>query len=328
MKNIFVIFALTAVFSFSCEDKPDYLEMKGPFASYYPNSSAIVLEANSEDVTIVVQSTGKLMESSNAYIKIPTDGSFITSPAYDPFSKILKLPLTDAEEEGVYRAEFTVTYRDNVTQQEKEIYDLEIVDVDGSLKGVANNVFQFKVIEDDYLVYAPYSEEFNKSCSSDEGFPFGWDQVSRQSDYQWRCSGSNRGFTGEDGDYAIEMSNFGSPDGNGADDWLISPNFDLSDAKDRTLSFSSMLRYQGTTMEVLYSTDYVRGEDPINANWIELTKATDAFDTDTNSFDFVKSGNIDISGLPDKFYIAFRFTSTGASSGETGTARVDNFIIK
>lgn len=327
MKKIYINISILAVLFFGCEEKPDYLDKQGPFATFYPETVVEVLEPSEDEVTITIASTGNLISESNAYVKIPADGSFVTSPAYDPFTKILKVPISAEQGNGT----FTVQYKDNGTQQEQAVYKLEIVEVDGDLNGIAGGVFQFKVVEDDYSIEAPFEENFNNSCSNDnngnEGLPLGWNAVSRASDYIWRCSGANRGATGEDGDYAIEMSNFGSPDGGGADDWLITPQIDLSNSS-KVLSFSSMLRYEGSTMEVLYSEDYVRGQDPINATWVNLTAATNAFDSNTGSFDFVNSGNIDISALPDKVYIAVRFISTGAGSGQTGTARVDNFIIK
>ena len=327
MKNLFAIIFLVGFISFSCEEKPDYLVEEGPYASYYPNTLAVVLEPTEEEVTITIQSTGVLFEASNAYVKMPADGSFVTSPAYDPFTKLLKVPITDDETSGVFKGEFTVVYKNNAIQQEKEIFEIEIVDVDGGLNGVANGVFQYKVVEDDFSAEAPFVENFNNSCSDNDGLPLGWEVVNRASDYTWRCSGSNRGASGDDGDYAIEMSNFGSPDGAGADDWLISPEIDLTNA-DGIMTFSSLLRYEGTTMEVLFSEDYLRGQDPTEATWVNLTAATNAFDSNTNSWDFVNSGNIDITGLPNKVYIAFRFVSIGAGSGETSTARVDNFEIR
>jgi hypothetical protein len=78
----------------------------------------------------------------------------------------------------------------------------------------------------------------------------------------------------------------------------------------------------------LYTTNYVPGAVPSEFTWTEIPAATAAIDSDTQSFDFVASGDIDISALPDNVYIAFLYTSIGAGSGESAIARIDDFQIK
>jgi hypothetical protein len=331
MKNFKIYSFITVLIALAaCEEKADVLTKQGPFASFYESNTAIVSEIDEELITITIESSGVLNEQSFAYVKIPSDPSIVTEPAYDPFSKLLAVPIESVEVDNQDRffGTFTFQYKNNDSVQTQSIFPLTIEEVDGSLNGVVNNVYEIAVIDDDL-----FSEDFNNTCSVGAEVPLGWTVYSVASDFTWGCSGSNRGASGEEGDYAFEMNNFGSPNNEPANDWLITPALNISSSTGK-LVFESMMRYEGSTLRVYYSENYVPGENPENYNWIEIEEASSAVDNDFNSFDFVKSTNtdtgedIDISNLPDDVYIGFHYTSVGTASGESAIARIDNLEIK
>lgn len=166
-----------------------------------------------------------------------------------------------------------------------------------------------------------YGQDFN-GCSS--GFPSDWTVYSVASSAEFGCSADTRGASGTAGDYGAEMNNYLSDVA--GDDWLISPALDLG-TSGADLSFNSLLRYDGSVVKVMVSSDYTGSGDPNSATWTELTAATNALDGDTSSWDYVASGNIDLSSFSGTIYIAFHYTSTGTQSGEASTFRVDDFAV-
>ena len=85
------------------------------------------------------------------------------------------------------------------------------------------------------------------------------------------------------------------------------------------MAFNSLIRYEGSEVKVFYSTNYSKGTDPKEAEWTELEAASVGHGmNNTESWDFVNSGDIDISDLPEEFNISFQYTSKGTASGETG----------
>lgn len=318
MKNILYTILSLFLLITACEEKADYEIKSGPFATFYPTTSAILNEGESDTLDISVELSGNIPADRIAYIKVPADASIITDPAYDPFSR--EIPLTISSETRI--GTFKLWYRDNNTAQETDMYALEIVGGEDPINGVANEFFYLRVIDNDF-----FFEDFNATCSNTGGLPVGWTTYSVSSDYTWICSGENRGASGEFGDYALEMNNYQSPDGAPADDWLISPKIDLSTGN-RVLSFSSMIRYTGTQIRFYYTENYEAGESPEEYEWTEITAASEAFDEDTGSFDYVESGEISLNGLPDEIHIAIQYTSVGAGSGESSIARIDNLQIR
>ena len=108
--------------------------------------------------------------------------------------------------------------------------------------------------------------------------------------------------------------------------WLISPkrNFDVQASE--ALSFDTWT--DGTdisypTLQVLYSSDYSGTGNPNIATWtpLEFTAAPEASQTWTSS------GVIDLSGLTGNNYIAFKYTSSGTTSGAAAEWRIDNVLI-
>jgi len=106
------------------------------------------------------------------------------------------------------------------------------------------------------------------------------------------------------------------------DTWLITPPLDMSEVS--TLEFESATAfYTHNGLSVLVSSNY-DGSDVEAADWSALdVKLAGA---NSEQYEWIASGTVDLSQYQGTIYVAFRHQ--GASSGQTGTFRLDNIIIK
>jgi hypothetical protein len=117
-----------------------------------------------------------------------------------------------------------------------------------------------------------------------------------------------------------EMSGFGADAA--SDDWLFSPEVDLTSATAPVLTFETAMNFSGPELEVFISSDY-DGMDPGEATW-EPVDAT----LSTGGYEVVSSGEIDLSGyIGETIYLAFRYTSEGPDSGQGATYQVHEVLI-
>ncbi|SEA66604.1 T9SS type A sorting domain-containing protein [Psychroflexus halocasei] len=92
-----------------------------------------------------------------------------------------------------------------------------------------------------------------------------------------------------------------------AEDWLITPAFDLSTTANELLSFELYENYSDTSIDVLYSTNYDGVSDPNTATWTNIT-------TIQSGNSGVITDNISLQGLSaNKVYVAFLYEGTGGS---------------
>jgi hypothetical protein len=109
------------------------------------------------------------------------------------------------------------------------------------------------------------------------------------------------------------------------EDWLISPEIDLSGITNSTLSVYQAINYLGGKWEqvqILVSADY-NGTDPSAANWTEIVPATKP--TGSN-WTFVLSEDMDISDFDgETIHVAFKYTS---SDSNAATWEVGNLTVK
>ncbi len=125
--------------------------------------------------------------------------------------------------------------------------------------------------------------------------------------------------------FASSFSNktFASMNGFGADvasnDWLISPNFDLSMYQNLKFSFSYQKRNTGPNLDIKISTDYVAGTDPTLATWTTLgTVSASGW-----AYQFY-----DVSAFAEKnVFIAFHYTSTGTVSSTAAEWNLDELLL-
>jgi len=124
---------------------------------------------------------------------------------------------------------------------------------------------------------------------------------------------------GLNGTPCAKMSGYnGQPYNN--EDWLISPELDLSEFDGIGLNFYTAMAYTGPDLECLVSTDYSGGGDPNSATWDSFS-----FTFSTEFFEWTESGNIDLSPYSGSIaYVAFKFTSTTDGSA---TWEVDDISI-
>lgn len=141
-----------------------------------------------------------------------------------------------------------------------------------------------------------------------------WQRVSVVGDQEWIIDPEN----GVGGSPCAKCSGYaGQPNAN--EDWMISPAMNFDAYMDEVMNFYNADAYDGPALEVFISNDY-DGSDPTTATWTSLT-----YISSEGFFDWVSSGDIDISGVSGTaVYVAFKFTST---SSESATWEIDDILI-
>jgi len=109
------------------------------------------------------------------------------------------------------------------------------------------------------------------------------------------------------------------------EDWLISPEIDLSGITNSALNVYQAINYLGGQWEqvqIMVSVDY-NGTDPSAATWTEIVPATKP--TGSN-WTFVQSEDMDISAFDDEtIHVAFKYTS---SDSNAATWEVGKVVVK
>jgi hypothetical protein len=106
------------------------------------------------------------------------------------------------------------------------------------------------------------------------------------------------------------------------EDWLISPEMDLTNMQSAMLSFRTAYSFDGDPLRLMVSSDYDGQGNPNDFSWTDLT---DQFDWSPGSYEWVESGSLDVLSYANpKLYVAFKYTSTtaAASTWEVDWVRV------
>lgn len=114
-----------------------------------------------------------------------------------------------------------------------------------------------------------------------------------------------------DSQYGATISGYINKKNTESEAYLISP---VVTASNIILNFSSWFNYKGNALELLYSTDYDPNTmQPTEATWNNLSENAT---WPTETFKWVKSGDIELQDLTSPIRFAFRYTSTtdGAST--------------
>ncbi len=143
--------------------------------------------------------------------------------------------------------------------------------------------------------------------------PAGWTIYSAASNHDWYCSSGIAEVNGYGADVA-------------SDDWLITCAIE-TEPTTLILSFYSFTGYTDNNtanpeMKVLYSTDFVPGNNPEDYTWTELSYNYPA----ENSFQWTQSGDINVNS-PGKIYFAFHYKSSGTASGEATDWKLDSVKV-
>lgn len=123
----------------------------------------------------------------------------------------------------------------------------------------------------------------------------------------------------------MKMTGFVNPANNENEDWLISPQADLTGISNAKLTFDHVIRYTANpTLEctVWISTNYTKGS-PTTATWTQLSPPTPFFNA--NNWNFGTSGVINLSDYANKkINIGFKYLST---TTRAGTWEIKNFYL-
>lgn len=136
-------------------------------------------------------------------------------------------------------------------------------------------------------------------------------------------TGTTNWFAAEfDDNWFGKISNFSGGSNTASEAWLISPIVDLSSATAPVFSFDNAYNYNGDPLKVYISADYDGFSNPNSASWTELNPVLS-----TGNWDFVSSGQLDISSFAgySNVYVAFKYTG---SNSDGSTWEIDNILIE
>lgn len=109
--------------------------------------------------------------------------------------------------------------------------------------------------------------------------------------------------------------------------WLVSPTINLNQYENETLVFRTSQSYvssSSNSLEVLIATDY-DGTNLLTANWQPLNAILPT--TSSAYFEFLKSGEIDLSQFTGNVNIAFKVKGSGTNTTLDGSYQVDDIRI-
>lgn len=131
-----------------------------------------------------------------------------------------------------------------------------------------------------------------------------------------------------EGAFYASINGFSQEGGDASNDWLISPALNFDEADEETLTFDNRKRFSGPDLIVKVSTNYSGSGSPEAADWTDITDEV-TLDTTTDDFDFVASGEIDLSDFAgEAVYIAFQYVSDGVEEGEAAGIQIDNVAVQ
>jgi hypothetical protein len=109
--------------------------------------------------------------------------------------------------------------------------------------------------------------------------------------------------------------------------WLISPGIDLTNVTNPILTFNTWTKYTdgglANPLEVKISTDYSGSGNPTTATWSNLQCNLPA----ANSAAWMSSGDVSLSAIHQKAYIAYRYRSSGVTASTASKWEVDTFKV-
>lgn len=161
------------------------------------------------------------------------------------------------------------------------------------------------------------NENFDASCPA--GLPAGWTAQSVAGTQTWGCGGT--GNNGNNGTKGLQMN--GYQGGNNAnEDWLITPQLDLSAMTNAYFRFDHWKRFiSGDELQVLVSNDYSGSGAPDAATWINLNVIAPA-PADTGVWKTFETNITAHKSQP--IYLAFKYVSTTADGYQS---RLDNVLV-
>lgn len=164
-----------------------------------------------------------------------------------------------------------------------------------------------------------FEEDFESATNNTNLNFVGWTNFAEAGSWVWREKiFSGNGYT------EFSTFNSGSPSNIA---WLVTPGFDMDAQDNEFLNFKTAQHHldsPNNTLEVFVSTDY-DGTNVLAATWIPVSATLASQNSDW--YDFVDSGLIDLSSYTGTLYIAFKAVGSGTDTTLDGAYQVDDFNI-
>ncbi|WP_338732831.1 T9SS-dependent choice-of-anchor J family protein [Mangrovimonas cancribranchiae] len=156
----------------------------------------------------------------------------------------------------------TITITDDAVFEGDETLTFSIQNVTGGNNAAVGIQSTFDLTITDNEAAPALSLPYSIDATSTDPFSDNWTQYDNDEVNSWDYNSGS----------GVEMNAY-SNDCN-AEDWLITPAFDLSGSSNELLSFTLAEQYSGTDIIVQYSTDYDGTSDPNTATWSTITTIT------------------------------------------------------
>ena len=244
--------------------------------------------------------------------------------AYDPGHKEFTADVTVNQEQSTATlgedvtgigADTTITFPRSTTDGGEQFLGVEVVDDQNYLEGTETLVFSVSggsgISTASQGSFTLTVEENDNEFFEDfgDGTLGNMDSVSVASNAGWETSSEG----GADNvPYAV-ANGFGANEA--SNDWLITPAFNFNAYTGETLTFLNAKGFNDSGrrgLQVKVSTDYDGEGNPQDFTW---TNVSDQVTFSQGNFQFVSSGEVDLSGSEfqgDEVYVAFQYQSSGA----------------
>lgn len=156
------------------------------------------------------------------------------------------------------------------------------------------------------------SQNFDASCPA--GLPAGWSKFSVTGAQEWTCHSY-----GYNNTPAMSMNGYAGGN-NVNEDWLITPQLDLSAMPNPSIEFRAFKKFAGDDIHVMVSNNYIGNGDPNAAAWTDLNIDFSTVDTNWN----VYTGSL-ATQATSPLYIAFKYTSSATDGAQW---KIDNVEAK
>ena len=224
-------------------------------------------------------------------------------------TQTLTFPAGSAADETV-----TLSITDNMMDEADKNLTFTLQNISGGNNAQigTQNTFDLTIVDDDLPPFPsetiPYTEDFS-DCATQE-----WSVFTIGAEQEWSCDASGY----------YEANAFGSS--GAADDYLLSPEFDMDAQSNEILTFTSWTRFADASyppISLLY-TDNFTG-DPATTTWNTLNPTWSTEDSQEST----ASGDVDVSSVSGSSVVfAFRYTSTGTGGGSSAMWRIEDFELK
>jgi hypothetical protein len=156
-----------------------------------------------------------------------------------------------------------------------------------------------------------------KNFDDGDVFSGGWMTYKVTGEIDWETSSAGGAAT----DYGV-ISNYEDGANYATENWLISPEIDLTAGDSPVLNFDNAYSYMGTALELYACTDYDGVSDPNSSgSWVPLSAVWSG-----GSFVWVNSGDVSLEGvISSTTRIAFKYEGS-ASDGSTW--ELDNIVVR